>query len=133
MRTHTQFTCWEPLSDLASNWLQWIVILLLTTISLCLTFALSDESCPPGYLGPGGISDWGNYENCTGGAAGIIDRWFFGENHLYQHPTAKVHTHTHQHCLSTPYSQGTATHTQVKELIHSNTSCPDAVKIRARL
>ena len=43
-----------------------------------------------GYLGPGGISDWGNYQNCTGGAAGIIDRWFFTDAHIYQHPTAQV-------------------------------------------
>ena len=43
-----------------------------------------------GYLSPGGISDWGNYQNCTGGAAGIIDRWFFTEAHIYQHPTAQV-------------------------------------------
>ena len=43
-----------------------------------------------GYIGPGGLSDHGNYENCTGGAAGFIDRWFFGENHIYQTPTCKV-------------------------------------------
>ncbi len=43
-----------------------------------------------GYLGPGGLADKGRYPNCTGGAAGYIDRWFFGENHIYRHPTCEV-------------------------------------------
>ena len=43
-----------------------------------------------GYLGPGGLSEGGKYYNCTGGAAGEIDRWIFSDNHLYQSPTAKV-------------------------------------------
>ncbi|XP_064387254.1 heparan-alpha-glucosaminide N-acetyltransferase-like isoform X2 [Halichondria panicea] len=84
-----KFSCWEPIADMANSWVQWTLILLLELLSLTLTFLLTDSSCPQGYLGPGGISEWGAYENCTGGAAGIIDRWFFGENHIYQHPTAK--------------------------------------------
>ena len=45
-----------------------------------------------GYLGPGGLADDGKYlnSNCIGGAAGYIDRWMFGEDHIYGHPTAKV-------------------------------------------
>ncbi len=43
-----------------------------------------------GYLGPGGISDYGRWPNCTGGAAGGIDRWILREDHLYDNPTAKV-------------------------------------------
>ena len=43
-----------------------------------------------GYLGPGGLSEWGTHYNCTGGAAGFIDRWLFSDNHIYQNPTAKV-------------------------------------------
>ena len=42
-----------------------------------------------GYVGPGGIADGGLYSNCTGGAAGYIDRLIFG-SHMYQHPTCKV-------------------------------------------
>lgn len=42
--------------------------------------------CGRGYLGPGGLHDEGKYENCTGGAAGYIDRKVFGE-HMYMHPT----------------------------------------------
>ncbi len=44
-----------------------------------------------GYLGPGGLHDNASYINCTGGSAGLIDRWFFGEPHIYQHPTCKVY------------------------------------------
>ncbi|RXN18563.1 heparan-alpha-glucosaminide N-acetyltransferase isoform X2 [Labeo rohita] len=43
-----------------------------------------------GYLGPGGIGDFGQYQNCTGGAAGYIDRWLLGENHIYQTPSSRV-------------------------------------------
>lgn len=42
-----------------------------------------DIGCPIGYTGPGGISDEGKYYNCTGGAASYIDRYLFGEDHLY--------------------------------------------------
>lgn len=46
-----------------------------------------------GYLGPGGLANDGKYVNatCVGGAAGYIDRWMFGEKHIYGHPTCKVH------------------------------------------
>lgn len=43
-----------------------------------------------GYLGPGGIGDLGKYPNCTGGAAGYIDRLLLGEDHIYQHPSSTV-------------------------------------------
>ena len=43
-----------------------------------------------GYLGPGGISDGSQYQNCTGGAARVIDYWILGERHLYSGNTAKV-------------------------------------------
>lgn len=43
-----------------------------------------------GYLGPGGLAEQGKYQNCTGGAAGYIDRLVFGNNHMYGHPTCKV-------------------------------------------
>uniref|UniRef100_A0A3P9N149 Si:dkey-192p21.6 n=1 Tax=Poecilia reticulata TaxID=8081 RepID=A0A3P9N149_POERE len=44
--------------------------------------------CQSGYLGAGGIGDDGLYPNCTGGAAGHIDRWMFGDN-MYRYPTCK--------------------------------------------
>jgi len=45
--------------------------------------------CPTGYLGPGGIEQFGRYFNCTGGAAGYADRALFGSNHMYNNPTSK--------------------------------------------
>jgi heparan-alpha-glucosaminide N-acetyltransferase len=41
-----------------------------------------------GYIGPGGIGDYGQHEACTGGAHGYIDRAFFTSTHIYQDPTA---------------------------------------------
>ncbi|TKS85293.1 Heparan-alpha-glucosaminide N-acetyltransferase [Collichthys lucidus] len=48
-----------------------------------------------GYLGAGGIGDNGLYPNCTGGAAGYVDRWMFGDN-MYRYPTCKEMYHTTQ-------------------------------------
>ena len=48
----------------------------------CVTFLLPVPGCPTGYLGPGGLHGGGQYANCTGGAAGYIDRFVFGENLL---------------------------------------------------
>ncbi|KAJ8930660.1 hypothetical protein NQ314_016522 [Rhamnusium bicolor] len=42
-------------------------------------------NCGKGYLGPGGLDNYGKYFNCTGGVAGYIDRAVFG-NHMYKHP-----------------------------------------------
>jgi len=42
-----------------------------------------------GYLGPGGISEDGKYQNCTGGVSGYVDKLILGEVHLYQNPTTK--------------------------------------------
>ncbi|NXN18875.1 HGNAT acetyltransferase, partial [Indicator maculatus] len=78
------------LQDILPYWPQWICILTLEVIWLCLTFLLPVPGCPRGYLGPGGIGDFGNYPNCTGGAAGYIDRLLLGEKHIYQHPSASV-------------------------------------------
>lgn len=52
---------------------------------------LASLSCS-GYLGPGGIGDFGQYQNCTGGAAGYIDRWLLKDNHIYQTPSSRVNT-----------------------------------------
>ncbi|KFP56436.1 Heparan-alpha-glucosaminide N-acetyltransferase, partial [Cariama cristata] len=78
------------LQDILPYWPQWIFILVLEVIWLCLTFLLPVPGCPRGYLGPGGIGDFGSYPNCTGGAAGYIDRLLLGEKHIYQHPSSSV-------------------------------------------
>lgn len=44
--------------------------------------------CCRGYLGPGGRHAEGKYLNCTGGAAGYVDKVLLGVNHIYQFPTA---------------------------------------------
>lgn len=82
------------LRDLMSSWPQWLIILSLESIWLGVTFFLPVPGCPTGYLGPGGIGDWGKYPNCTGGAAGYLDRVLLGDDHLYQHPSAAVLYHT---------------------------------------
>ncbi|NWS69644.1 HGNAT acetyltransferase, partial [Crotophaga sulcirostris] len=78
------------LKDILPYWPQWIFIVILEVIWLCLTFLLPVPGCPRGYLGPGGIGDFGRYPNCTGGAAGYIDRLVLGEKHIYQHPSSSV-------------------------------------------
>lgn len=40
------------------------------------------------FLGPGGLDDMGKHINCTGGAAGYIDRQVFG-HHLLKNPDCK--------------------------------------------
>ncbi|XP_060720711.1 heparan-alpha-glucosaminide N-acetyltransferase isoform X1 [Tachysurus vachellii] len=79
-----------PIHDLLLCWPAWVCVLMLETLSLCVTFLLTVPTCPRGYLGPGGIGDFGLYPNCTGGAAGYIDRWLLGENHIYQTPSSRV-------------------------------------------
>ncbi|XP_066576499.1 heparan-alpha-glucosaminide N-acetyltransferase isoform X2 [Amia ocellicauda] len=81
---------WYPAQELVLYWPAWLCILALETVWLCLTFLLPVPDCPSGYLGPGGIGDFGQYSNCTGGAAGYIDRWLLGENHIYQNPSSHV-------------------------------------------
>ncbi|KAK1176006.1 heparan-alpha-glucosaminide N-acetyltransferase isoform X1 [Acipenser oxyrinchus oxyrinchus] len=76
--------------ELVLYWPAWIFIVALETMWLCLTFLLPVPDCPLGYLGPGGIGDFGHHPNCTGGAAGYIDRWLFGEKHIHQTPTSHV-------------------------------------------
>ncbi|XP_023677192.1 heparan-alpha-glucosaminide N-acetyltransferase isoform X2 [Paramormyrops kingsleyae] len=84
---------WYPIQDLVLYWPEWVIIILMETLWLCLTFLLPVPGCPTGYLGPGGIGDNGLYPNCTGGAAGYIDRLLMGD-HLYKNPTCKEMYHT---------------------------------------
>ncbi|XP_026214918.1 LOW QUALITY PROTEIN: heparan-alpha-glucosaminide N-acetyltransferase [Anabas testudineus] len=86
----TRDAWWSPGLDILLYWPAWLCVLLLEIIWLCLTFLLPVPNCPTGYLGPGGIGDMGLYANCTGGAAGFIDRWLLGENHIYQTPSSRV-------------------------------------------
>ncbi|KAJ7324386.1 hypothetical protein JRQ81_017406, partial [Phrynocephalus forsythii] len=80
---------WASVRDLILYWPEWIIMVILEALWLCLTFLLPVPGCPKRYLGPGGIGDDGKYPNCTGGAAGYIDKLLLGEGHMYQHPTCK--------------------------------------------
>ncbi|XP_077158887.1 heparan-alpha-glucosaminide N-acetyltransferase isoform X3 [Paroedura picta] len=88
--TNMQEAPCSSLRDLLPYWPQWLFMMALEAIWLCLTFLLDVPGCPRGYLGAGGIGDHGKYPNCTGGAAGYIDRLLLGEKHIYQHPSASV-------------------------------------------
>lgn len=86
MKTHSQdvlqFGRFAILRDILNNWPQWLIILAIMTTHTLITFLLPVPNCPTGYLGPGGYYDFGKSPNCTGGAAGYIDRLVFG-NHVY--------------------------------------------------
>ena len=58
-----------------------------------------------GYLGPGGLSEDGQHMNCTGGAAGYIDRVILGSAHIYQNPTSKVCTLSLSSVKQKPWDQ----------------------------
>jgi len=75
--------------DIFPFWMQWAVMAVLETVWLLVTYLLHSEGCPAGYLGPGGLHENGKYWNCTGGAAGLIDRAIFGESHIFQHVTSR--------------------------------------------
>lgn len=81
---------WHWLRDVIVLLPEWIACLSLLATYLALTFALPVPGCPTGYIGPGGLHDGKMYENCTGGAAGYIDRIVLGENHIYGNPTPKA-------------------------------------------
>eukprot|EP00058_Branchiostoma_floridae_P004891 XP_002590379.1 hypothetical protein BRAFLDRAFT_76652 [Branchiostoma floridae] len=81
----------NALRDIVDNWAAWLLHLLILVIHLIITFLLPVPGCPTGYLGPGGplLGDGVEYLNCTGGAAGYIDRLILG-SHMYQTPTVRV-------------------------------------------
>ncbi|XP_063075702.1 heparan-alpha-glucosaminide N-acetyltransferase [Engraulis encrasicolus] len=81
---------WYPVCDFLLYWPAWLCVIILEVLWLCLTFLLPVPACPNGYLGPGGIGDFGQYPKCTGGAAGFIDRWLLGQSHIYQTPSSRV-------------------------------------------
>ena len=75
------------LSDHIYSWPHTLVALGLLTIWVLLTYLLPVPGCPTGYLGPGGLSDYSEYWNCSGGAAAYIDDLILGKGHQYKYPT----------------------------------------------
>ncbi|KAM6972084.1 heparan-alpha-glucosaminide N-acetyltransferase [Aplochiton taeniatus] len=86
---------WYPAREVLLYWPAWLCVVVMEMVWLCLTFLLPVPGCPNGYLGPGGIGDMGLYPNCTGGAAGHIDRWLLGDSHIYQTPSSRGVYMTH--------------------------------------
>ncbi|XP_057337427.1 heparan-alpha-glucosaminide N-acetyltransferase-like [Microplitis mediator] len=84
------------LQDILDAWIQWLIILALTATHLLLTFLLPVPGCPTRYLGPGGNVYHGKYSNCTGGAAGYIDRLILG-SHMYNKTNNLVYGHVLPH------------------------------------
>lgn len=74
--------------DIIESLGQWFIMFVLLTTHLLITFKLDVPHCGRGYLGPGGLQDFGKHENCTGGAAGYIDRTIFND-HMYTTPTCR--------------------------------------------
>ncbi|GAV08102.1 hypothetical protein RvY_17843 [Ramazzottius varieornatus] len=85
---------WRVVSDILPFWLIWIVALMFPLAHVLLSFYLPVPGCPTGYVGPGGIHMNAAFFNCTGGAAGYIDRVVLGEKHIYQFPTSKEVYHS---------------------------------------
>ncbi|XP_018335503.1 heparan-alpha-glucosaminide N-acetyltransferase [Agrilus planipennis] len=85
-RTSAEFGRLWIVQDLLVSWHHWLVMIAFVIIHTSITFALNVPGCGKGYLGPGGLDQHGKYFNCTGGAAGYLDRLFFG-NHMYHTPT----------------------------------------------
>jgi len=74
--------------DIIVHVYEFIPVLVFLALWFGLTFGLPVPGCPTGYLGPGGLADYGKYKNCTGGAAGYIDYQLIGKSHLNQNPTS---------------------------------------------
>lgn len=87
---------WSPMRDVLAYWPEWLLMIPMLAAHLALTFFLPVPNCPSGYLGPGGLHLNGSFANCTGGAAGFIDRTIFGSQHIYQTPDMRHVYRTHQ-------------------------------------
>lgn len=87
-----EYVWYWKIRDLVRSWFQWSITLFIVVVHTAITFTLPVPGCPTGYIGPGGLHDGGAFSNCTGGAAGYIDRLVLGDAHVYKHPTcAKVY------------------------------------------
>lgn len=70
----------------------YIKFAVLTTILLAHTLIVllaKAPGCPRAYLGPGGITNHGKDDNCTGGLYGYIDRQVFTQLHMAQDPACQ--------------------------------------------
>ncbi|KAI5641901.1 hypothetical protein NE865_05900 [Phthorimaea operculella] len=82
-------SCGQAMKDVLSCVWCWALAAALVTVHTVLTFAVHDPDCPAGYLGPGGKHDDWVAPNCSGGAAGYIDRLLLGQSHIFQNSDAR--------------------------------------------
>jgi heparan-alpha-glucosaminide N-acetyltransferase len=78
---------WRGFRELVVSWPTWLLAVVMVVVYVGLTFFLEVPGCGRGYLGPGGLHENRLYENCTGGAAGYIDRVILSNSHIYTKPT----------------------------------------------
>jgi hypothetical protein len=71
-----------PLRDFSTYWIQWMFVTALVIFYLLIVFLLEVPGCGKGYIGPGGIGDSSQFQNCTGGALGYIDKLLLGIHHM---------------------------------------------------
>uniref|UniRef100_A0A914VNC1 DUF5009 domain-containing protein n=1 Tax=Plectus sambesii TaxID=2011161 RepID=A0A914VNC1_9BILA len=76
-----------PFVDVLVYWTDYLIVGVLLLIWCLIVFLLPVPGCPSGYLGPGGLDDGGQFANCTGGAAGYIDRLLLGDSHVHRRPS----------------------------------------------
>lgn len=88
-QTLNQSSRLQFMEDILACKAQWLFVLFLMVLHTCVTFYLPVPNCPTGYLGPGGLHNHSNYQLCTGGASGYIDRLIIGSSHLYETPTCQ--------------------------------------------
>lgn len=93
---HSQYGRFMFLQDILDCWPQWLIFIGIGATHTLLTFLLRVPGCPTGYLGPGGYHLRGKYANCTGGAAGYVDRLLFG-SHMYNKTNNPIYGPTLRH------------------------------------
>ncbi|XP_063380101.1 heparan-alpha-glucosaminide N-acetyltransferase [Cydia fagiglandana] len=76
--------CGQALKDVLSCVWCWALAGALVAVHTVITFVVHEPGCPAGYLGPGGKHDDWAAPECSGGAAGYIDRLILGSSHLFQ-------------------------------------------------
>lgn len=80
---------WYMFRDLVLSWVQWSIVFGAASIHTILTYVLMVPGCPRGYIGPGGLANYGAHTNCTGGAAAYIDKLILSPDHMYRGSSAR--------------------------------------------
>lgn len=76
-------TPYQVLWNMVSYWPQLAVVFGLMIVYLLCQYVVDVPGCPKGYIGPGGLSEFGRHKGCVGGAHRFIDRKLFGFHHIF--------------------------------------------------